>query len=479
MCRLIKYSNILFIVMIILSVMGLMFIFPLLGDDLLHGNVGNGLFFMEGINGRYLGNLFGINLSSNLLLRVIVKSFVVLSITYLIYKVSQSKEKSLLYLTFLLLFIMPKEYFRQIIVNTSGFGNYVIPMVGILLIINFHLNCPKENKLFYGILLFIVGISNSLFVEHVTIYNILLSVYLLIYSLVKKKDKISYFSYFFGSLVGTVLMFSNPIYTTSFVGADNYRSLTPFGKMLDKFFIIVSDSFYSNFLLVLFFIFLAFVLIKFINKESKLNTVFSKISTLLITIFSVYYLLDYTNSSWVLFGSEEVEFYFEGILTLLFYLNFIYLVCASTFIKEDKYRLSLFLISFLIIMGPLLVVNPIGPRCYFNGYIFLILFIIQLLKILNDLKFITLQKCTLIVCTAILLIILYYYNIYGMIYVESNKRIELINNEIKKGSQYVEFNNLPYMDYLHGAETCPEYNEKVFRIYYNIDDDIVFVKEGC
>ena len=29
---------------------------------------------------------------------------------------------------------MPKEMFRQVILNSSGFGNYVIPTFGILLI---------------------------------------------------------------------------------------------------------------------------------------------------------------------------------------------------------------------------------------------------------------------------------------------------------------------------------------------------------
>ena len=135
-----KNPNNYMLILSVVFILVLMFIFPLLGDDLLHGKVGVGIEFMSGVNGRYLGNLFGINLSSSLLLRVIIKTAVFIGIIYLI-KIISKKKNSLYYLLILsLLLFMPKEIFRQVIVNSSGFGNYVVPTIGILTIIYIHLN---------------------------------------------------------------------------------------------------------------------------------------------------------------------------------------------------------------------------------------------------------------------------------------------------------------------------------------------------
>ncbi len=80
---------------------------------------------------------------------------------------------------------------------------------------------------------------------------------------------------------------------------------------------------------------------------------------------------------------------------------------------------------------------------------------------------------------SIAILFIFYFSIYGEIYKVSKNRLDTIKSAIDSGEESVEFVELPYMEYLHGAEICPDYNEKVYRIYYKIDDSIQFVKRSC
>lgn len=473
-----KFKNI-FLILVCISIVGLIYIFPVLGDDLLHGSVGNGINFMEGVNGRYLGNFFGINLSSNILLRTIIKSFILVAITYLIYRnVSEKKDKNLLILATLLILIMPKEIFRQIIVNTSGFCNYVFPIFGILLILFSHFKLlNKSCSKIFCLPLLILGFVNSLFVEHVTIYNLMLCIYLLIYSIHNKKNRLLYLFYTIGSILGSFLMFSNPIYLTSFLGTDNYRSITPIKELITKFCEIVDSAFYQNIIIVIILFIISIIIIrKFtLNKFNCINKYILSYNC----IFASFYFIDLINPNWYIFNSTEIHYYVKIILTILFYISLIIITITSNFHKKEKHFLLLNLISYLLIMAPLLLVNPIGPRCYFAGYIFVILFILKIFTIMINNNLIDIKLIEIFSICFIIVTIFFYYDIYVTIYNSSEKRINNIISQISEGATEVDFPSLPYNEYLHGAEVCPEYNVNVYKIYYNIDPTIKFISSGC
>lgn len=240
----INFIIILYIALIIL----LMYIFPLLHDDLLHGSIGLGFNFMSSINGRYLGNFFSIILASNIYYRVIIKSLVVILIIYISKKLLNIKNKLYLIIFLVLLMFMPKEMFREVFPFTAGFSNYVIPIVGILFIMHSHLNNLFQKYNNYLIPLFLIlGIFSSLFVEHITIFNLFLSIYLMLYEYIKNK-KINYITltYFIGSLIGTIIMFTNPSYLVTLSGTDEYRSFSSFKEILTKPWAILRTAFFHN-----------------------------------------------------------------------------------------------------------------------------------------------------------------------------------------------------------------------------------------
>lgn len=465
----------------VFSIFIMMFIFPLLGDDLLHGKVGIGIHFMQIVNGRYLGNLFGINLSSSLILRILIKSTIFISIIFLIKKII--KEKSLLYYLIILSFFlfMPKEIFRQVIVNSSGFANYVIPVIGVLIIIYIHFNEKEIILKWYNYILFLsLGVINSLFVEHITIFNIILSMYFIIFSYMKNKkiNKI-YIFYLIGSVIGSYLMFSNPIYLSSFNGTDDYRTLsTTLSGIFGKLFIIVNDAFYINYAINFILSILMIILMKkqIVSKKNFIYKMFASI----IIFFAVYQLLKLLNPSWQIFANYQFENYFSGFITLL-YIGIVFItILLSNLNKNQKYKLLFYIICYLAVLSPLLFVNPIGPRCYFIGYVFLILLVVNLIKIFETKNYFKYKWAIRFIIPIIIIIqFIFYFTIYGKIYIESEKRINFIKTEISKGNKEINFDALPFPDYLHGVEICPEYNELVFRIHYDIEEDIVFIKEGC
>lgn len=474
------HKNHIYLAILILSIFGLMYMFPVLGDDLLHGSVGVGIHFMEGVNGRYLGNLFGINFSSSLILRVLGKSLILLLIIYLLYRLlEEKKEKFFLFLSFLLLMILPKEMLRQVVVNSSGFGNYVVPVLGILLIFLYHLrNFDKKSNKLFGLLLILLGVINSLFVEHMTVYNVILAIFFVVYSLCdKRKNIIPYLGYLVGSITGAALMFLNPVYSSVFAGNDGYRSITLLKDIAFKFVEILNGAFFQNAIIVLLSFAVSIFLFRSLGKDK--HEMLWNIVGIFNFIFIIYYIISMVNPSWVLFNSYGLHNKIKVILTVVFYCNFIIISIFGDFTKKEKHFLLLYLFSFLMVLAPLLIVNPIGPRCYFASYIFFILFILKSISILNSRGEIDIKQIKTFVLIANVLVVAFYYDIYVNIYIASERRIANIRADILDGKEETVFSSLPYIDYLHGAETCQEYNERVYKIYYNIDDTVQFIKENC
>lgn len=471
--ELLKDKTMIFFFISTILLAGLIYILPVLGDDLLHGSFGIGLSFMEDINGRYLGNLFGINLSSSIVLRLTVKTSILIGISFLAYKISGSKKNTVLLLALAIVIFLPKEIFRQVILNSSGFGNYVVPTLGILTIIYFHFKKDlKENKLLLPFM-FLLGIIDSLFVEHVTVYNLILSIYLFGRSLFKEKNKKWYYlAYLLGSSFGTWLMFSNPIYLSSFRGTDDYRSITGIKDIFSKFCVIVDGAYFSNIFIVLMTA-ITSLFLSFKTKGPKLLTVVLRVSS---SLFLTYYVVHILNPSWNI--ALDHQNYFNTIVSLLMLLDLVVLVIAARIEKNYKYKLLFILAGYVLLLAPLLVVNPIGPRCYYISYVLLTVFLLMLLSIFDEKKWLCLDNLNYVTVPFIAVIFSLNYSIYGEVYRASEDRINNIRSSIASQEE-VMFTPLPHLDYLHGAEICPLYNELVYRRYYKIDDSIKFVKEGC
>ena len=244
---------------IILTVLmfSLFWLFPYTHDDWIWGS-SEGLYILrtwfDNYNGRYLGNVIVLLLTRSRLLRTLAMSAVMCGIVYFIERI---EKKNLAFWTSLLsLIFLPRLVFRQVIAWTSGFANYVTSVFFTLVIftyINEH-NCQEEfpePKAGTCLLLFLLGICNTLIVEHFTVFHILLSSGLVFfYIFTKHIARKDYLSYALGCFSGSAYMFSNSVYHSIADNADFYRTIAKDGifvRMLKNYFgVIFREAYFNN-----------------------------------------------------------------------------------------------------------------------------------------------------------------------------------------------------------------------------------------
>lgn len=230
---LIKRNKPVILYLLTIVLFGLFYYFlPFAGDDWAWGSeigmerLKNGF---DGYNGRYLGNILIILVTRSVVFKVIFCSSVMFLLIFVLSKIfdnlSNCKRNSLNYIvafSSVLILVLPNQIsfggiqpfqiFGSTVGWLSGFTNYVVPSVLILIFYYFVTSKGYENKAVY-VLLIIDGILSCLCVEHYTLFCLLFSFGIIVYRYYhyKRICKKSLF-FLFGSLIGTAVMFSNSSY---------------------------------------------------------------------------------------------------------------------------------------------------------------------------------------------------------------------------------------------------------------------------
>lgn len=322
-------------------------LFPYTGDDWAWGST-IGLerlaTLFKNYNGRYAGNIIVLILSRFKFLRIICVSLVLYFIVYFQYILINKKKFTLFLLDCSLLLLIPKSIFREAVVWTSGFTNYALPTF--LIILYFVMINRKLFSKLTIFFMFILGFITALFVEHITIYIIVINILLLLYTFIKNKkykkfNQLSkYISYLIGATLGAILMFSNGAYRSIINNTDTYRDIPTSGinsiisKFRGNFQTIYYELIFKNVLLNLFIsLLLIFVIYKYYVKNKKIISV--KLKYLLNIIFlniigyNIYSLLKNLNPMWEIFLNKTA--YFELFLSILFFISILLvpLICIE------------------------------------------------------------------------------------------------------------------------------------------------------
>ena len=193
----------------VLFLFGLAFMFPYTGDDWAWGS-SIGLerlaVWFKDYNGRYLGNLLVILLTRSNILKAAVMSAVIFLTAFLIYRTVEKKNFSVYMLALICFFAVPRYVFRQAVVWTSGFTNYVVPTLLVILYV-FIIRGIFDGKPEFAkgtfIATFFIGVCAALFIENITIYQIIMDILLIIGALIGyRKSFAPVISHFLGSVVG-------------------------------------------------------------------------------------------------------------------------------------------------------------------------------------------------------------------------------------------------------------------------------------
>lgn len=459
-----SYKNYFFIGSIILFYFIIAHTTILLLDDFAWGT-STGLARMksnfENYNGRYLGNYIIIGMTRFYLAQIIIPTVVNSGIVLLIHKIFNRKIDLPIIMFFML--IMPFEIYRQTYGFMSGFANYNTALFFILAVI--YLIKKETTSIADLVLLSSVGFAVQLFLENVSIINIILTSTLLIFSLFKKKNLLKSTILFISNLLGTVLMFSNPAYTSNATG----RGLTniDLNKIPQIFLTEWSELFFKNNIALIILLSLGIYLI------SQKN-IFLKYTLFVIpTYFFIRYNLDV---HWKKLPTKLL--YLEGLLLLLLIILSFYVVYKSTTL-DNKIKSGFYFFFILggMYSGPHLAIlrdgNPfVFPRNVLVSYILISVSIIYLyIPFLQSKKTIDVRKpITSIAVTSMLIV--------GSMSLVNNTfnniRIESAKTSIDEGAREVYLPRLPFekLYYPWSVSEASASFVKNYKEFYNIPDYI-------
>lgn len=490
-----------------IAVLAICFLFPYSWDDWAWGSH-TGIVrlhkWFDNYSGRYVGNLIVLVLTRSTIIRSLTCATCLAGIVYILGKLTKS-GRSGAYLSIVCLVLMPLTVFRESIVWTSGFSNFVPSILLTLIYIYCIRNIYDEEKPKYSIAVsiafFILGIINTLIVEHLTLYNVLLSIYVIVYTFIRhRKVCLAHILYFVGCIAGTVYMFTNPVYNFFVEGNYDARKIETgtgvFKTAIETFFrTIVPEGFLNNLVLNVLLALAVLLLWKKIkNQISKKAYVVGSFSVIAICVFAALSIMravsvinneEYTSYIFPVPTIPPVEpisllQYVQGAFAILFMIGLVLFIIIQPLDRVKKTKLLFIPISIACIVAPLLVVTPVGGRCFFATYILFIWLLIEFYKMtsLGESKFV--EKNALYFRIVIIMALLFFAYIFGNIFAANQARVDKARADIKKGKKTIYVKDLPHPEYVHGGN--PVWDEENrwnnrFKAFYGLDKKVRLISK--
>lgn len=451
--------------------------FPRSGDDwswAVEGRARLGDFF-AGYNGRYAGDLLIMALMTSRLLAVVVVGAIVCVTIFLALHLSRNRTPLGYALLGFLYLAMPIAVWRQSVVWLSGFANYA---TGALVVLIFwwlaqaescgRLSRVTKPRLAAVVLAAIVG---QLFMEHVTLCLLFLSVGVTVLFRVLNGRFPPYLSaWASGAVVGTIVMFSNSAYRHAASGGSAYQSTSSsFHDVLIK----ATDYIPTNVIVlntamnaVIFAAAMTIALAK--RHESRSWWLLAAAAsgywalTLMLRHVDQYRsVLDGTNSFALV----------AALLAVAVLLLASRMIAPSDPIGASVIAFGLVAVTFL--SGPLMVVNPLGPRCFYPSYI-------VLLAITSVLGRAAIEAAPAVARTVVTPALMAGTAVLGvallMVYVDISHavdhRVHRVRVAADRGREQVTLKPLPHSDRVHDANPYWSGLVTKYERYYGISSDI-------
>jgi len=470
-----KYSVVIFSLIIIFFIT---LSFPYTGDDISWSLKNISFNFIEFTNttsnGRYLGNIFAIIMTKNVIFKSVIMSVVLVAIAEIIKKETGTKA----YLRWLFLLLMPLPIFSQAIVWTSGFTNYVISTLFLLLsLILIRKIYNERTKKYYYLLETVLLFLTSLFIENISVFMFVFTFILnIIYFIKNRKININLLFAFFGTLIGNLVMFSHPSYHNVINGTDTYRSYATGLIGLIK---TIIQNYSSNISLytisnnVFLICILTYILHIFYkdnqNKFSKKHKSILNKCILYMIIYSIHVVINYLNNNWNQY--IKYSYYLESLSSVIYIIALI--ISLILLFYKTKLRKKIFSIIVVIcgLLVPLFIVNPIGPRNFFMIYVLEIILIFYILNIANfDYK-----KHARLIYAIIGIICIQYVSIYAYInYFEYKRKNYVVYKSNNTEDKIVYLPKMPFKNYVWAGDYSDEFHSNKYKEKYNIRGNIEF-----
>ncbi len=461
----------------------LCFLFPYTGDDWAWGSsigVERLRCWFADYNGRYLGNIWELIFSRLYILRSVLTALFVTLTLYLIHKLSSKNFTPLGLISIILLFFaMPYVIFRQSVVWSAGYVNYGLPALNFLLYIYIVRNIFEEGTPRYGksdvLWAVLLGFAGSLYVEHVTIYQVAAAVIIIIYTLIRfKKAYLTHFAFLFGSIAGAVCMFANGAYGLIASDSDEYRTMADgidgyLSQAIDNYTdTIQSQLFYNNAFLFAVITVLLFVIVVRHSKPEKAGKGSRTASYILMSLnffATLYTVIKKADSSW---GITDL---FDFAVTCILLITLIALPAVCLESVGEKSKAVFAVLSVIILTVPLLAVTPIGSRCFLPQFFMLLLYIDILISSSFSEKAQKNKILIAVIFAVVLGYLIFWLSIYGRIYKYDTARISYARQQDAQGAEIIYVFELPGSKYLWCSSPSEEIWAERFKLFYGLNPD--------
>lgn len=463
---------------------------PLTGDDWTWGT-DRGLLrlrnFFDGYNGRYISNILEIILTRSDLLRYFVVALFSTALIYLIGRLYSQKE-GLLYslLGLILLLLMPTNIFSQTFGWTAGFVNYVVSLVFLLAYLVITKNIYDSSRPSYPrwlwILMIPLGITTQLLVEHVSLFAMIVGLYVIVYSYIKYKKLFKeHIVYFVSLLIGSIVMFTNKAYINVLTGNDGYRTVKETGTveeigLISKVYNAYAGKmheyiFLESSLINIFIGIMIVILILNSSTGSKFIKTVTKPLLLLNTIGPILFLLSVRSTLGDnYFGNKTNDF--EVIISLLFYVAVFISIIIFVRKRDIVIRLLLYYSGVVLLTAPFVFITPYGPRAALATYLFLVLIGIELFQYnKSNLQWSSSVVKRVLIYTTIILF-LFYSIVFTRIGMTNRDRLIHLKSEAESGAEKIELSELPHSQFLWMSSTKRKHFQEMFKRYYDVPEDV-------
>lgn len=440
--------------------------------------------FFAGYNGRYLGNLLILLISNSRFALVLLMtiSYCIACIIPCLY--SENIKAHSYLLSAVLFFLLPKAIYAQVVSWASGYSNYMPPVLLLAIYFIIIKNIFNEEKTEYSkitpVITFVIGLAGALFMENVTLSNIAIGALIILFVLIKeRKVYLTHFAFLIGAIAGGVIMFSNSAYRIIGNGEDGYRSFASEKGIITTVYehlnLTFSHLFFWNiyFCIIVSAVFFAICMLFIKTCKDRKAAFFTKviISENLFALSII--LIKYRYFSWQIRSEKFTNVLLWGIVGL-YCLSILAGVILCVKSKATKQKLLLLFATFVTLIIPLLVVNPITARCYYPSYFIMTMIVLEMFNYvisLIDVNENTKKAISMALSAALCAFCVFFISIFSYIHSYDNMRSEYIEKQNSNNEKIVYVTKLPYDDYLWSSSPQNKLWVDRFKIYYKINPD--------
>ncbi len=441
-------------------------------------------------NGRYAGNLLVLLLTRSKLLQVLCISLSVVAICFLPLLFGKKKSLSMMALSAMLILLMPHTIFVQSIMWTSGYTNYLPSMIITIIYLSiakgiYENEAPRyslSQNIYLSLTVGAIAFVGALFMENVTIYNVILGAFVIIYAFVRhKKIYPVHISYLAFTLLGLFVMFSNGAYDKAAAGTDFYRGFTfgDYEKIFRHLSYICKSLFSDNLLLIgLISALCVAMLIKGMRSADDKKHKYLYLVILATNLFTLALIcaLRLLPSWQIVYGNKYASDSVFAAIVVLYCLSVLLAVIFLVRNRVSRDKLITLLCSVPLLVGPFIFISPLNARCLVPAYICLSVFAVMLFDYVRtdvNLSLGTVRAVTVSACAVAAGMLIFFFSIYSVIHEYSEMRLEYIKKQVDNGiTTDVIYTHVPYEKYAWLDVMEGENWQKRFNEFYGINKNV-------